>query len=280
MTWPKVRSFDPHSPASFNSFFVLQLHIIENRYRLERQIFLGRQAVRRAMRTRAQERMEQKLESIPQAPLPPPITGTQAPVPGLSQSTSQDSPLAIDSDTEADFRHGNSRPHSKRHSRRGTGSHVSGFSRTQGISAQELRRAFANRRPWITSPVTDGDSGDDIPQVDYGRATPDPPPGGEDVGPPDLLSAPSPMLQNTSVPASPSALFKRLRTSSFFRRGSRIFGASGDNNAEQDGVAASSESSSDDDDLSILSRRTVHRVSRDSFSDEDDEYDGAVSQDH
>jgi hypothetical protein len=239
------------------------------------------------MRTRAQERVEQRIESQPQGPLPPPVTDTNTPLPSLmAPSNSRDSPLAIDSDTEVDFANSNSRSHSKRQSRKGINGHNSHLSRASGISGQDLRRAFGDRRPWITSPATEGESGDDIPQVDYGRATPDPPPEREPVEQPEPPAAQSPMVQNPSLPSSPSTLLKRLRTASFspfstIRRGSRIFGGrEGPAAPEQNGAVPSSESSSDDDDLSIISRHTVHRNNRDSYSDEEDEYDAVASQDH
>lgn len=289
--WPRTRFkdwinilSDPDPPELERMMRVGQLvtwpklHIIENRYRLEKQIFLGRQAVRRAMRTRAQERVEQKIESLPREQLPPPITDTKASVPGLSQSQSQDSPLAMDSDSEGGFQNGGSRPQSRR-SRRPT--HLHGSSRSTGISAQELRRAFA-RRPWITSQhAADGDSGDDIPQVDYGAATPDPPPDQEL----EEQQAEPPVAQDPVVqgPPSPSALFKRLRTASFspfssMRNRSRLFGING-KEPEEPATVGSSESSSDDDDLSVLSGpRRQPRSTHDSYSDEDDEYDAHESQ--
>lgn len=241
------------------------------------------------MRTRAQERAEQKLESQPGAQLPPPITDTKAAVPGMMQSPSQDSPMGVDSDTEAEFAaNGNGRPAHPRLSRRSShhtlSHHAAGSARASGISSQDIRRAFASRRPWITTAqATDGDSGDDIPQIDYGAATPDPPPEST-PGTREPSAAHTPNAQAASMPASPSSLFKRLRTASFspfasMRRGSRIFTANG--GQEPPVQMGSSESSSDDDDLSIMSRRTWRpNQSRESYSDEDGEYDANESQDH
>lgn len=233
------------------------------------------------MRTRAQKRAEQKLESQPQEQLPAPIIDTKMSAPGLTQSQSQDSPMAIDSDTEADFRNDSTRPQSRRN-RRSAHIHGSAAAST-GISAQEIRRAFANRRPWITSyQNAEGDSGDDIPHIDYGAATPDPPPEREPVEQPEPPVSQPPLFNSTSMPTSPSALFNRLRTASFspfssIRNRGRIFGAK---EGEQPVAMASSESSSDDDDLSILSgRRNQPRNVRDSYSDEDEEYDAHESQD-
>lgn len=286
--WIRILS-DPDPPELERMMRVGQLvtwpklHIIENRYRLEKQILLGRQGVRRAMRTRAHERNEQEVTSEPRERLPLPVTGTNLIVPGLSISQSQDSAMILDSDTEVDLVNRHSRSHSRRHSRRS--SHNPGSSsRASGLASPDLRRSLASRRSWITT-QEDGDSDDDIPDVDYGTAPPDPPPGRE--GSHEISPAQSPLAQH-SRPSSPSTLLKRLRTASFspfatMRRGSRIFGGNAENGvaheANSNVVAASSESSSEDDDLSILSRRTWRRSNgQESFS-EDDEYDGNDAQD-
>lgn len=248
-----------------------QLHIIENRYRIERQILLGRQAIRRAMRSRAQERAEAE----PQGRLPPPITGTKLSAPMMGPSHSTDSPLPMDSDAEAAYANGSTRPRLRRnHSRRST-TQIS--LNSPNASAQDLKRAFAARRRWPTNRSPDGDSGDDIPQIDYGRATPDPPP--EPDSDPEAEEQELPAAttastaQSSSIPASPSLLFKRLRNASFSpfatmrRRNSRLFGSGFAQDAQQ--PSGSSESSSEDDDISVLSRR-VWNASNASISDEDD----------
>lgn len=238
------------------------------------------------MRTRAQERIEHKLETEPQGSLPSPITDTKLAFPGSSQTQSQEFPISVDSDTEVEFANGHPRPQSKRHSRRPSNVRANS-SRTSGVTSQDIHRAFANRRTWLTS-RTEGDSGDDIPQFDYGAATPDPPPDPKS-GDSGHSGAQTPMTQNSGISPSPSTLFKRLRTASFspfasMRRSSRIFGGREDNSAahETNVAMASSESSSDDDDLSILSRRTWHRNNnhRESYTEEDDEYDATEALDH
>lgn len=241
-----------------------QLHIIENRYRLERQIFLGRQAVRKAMRTRLQARTDQTQETEPQGRLPMPVADTRLSAPPMNQSLSGETPLPVDSEAEAAYANGTARPRLHRR-------HLSARSTA---SAQDLRA----RRRWSAVRVTEGDSGDDIPNVDYGRATPDPPPD-NDPGQTSPAVVHSPMLHTHPAPPSPSALFRRLRTASFspfstMRRGSRIFGKEEPpvQAAQPGATPASSESSSDDDDLSVLSRRLMNRSNRES-TDEDDEYD-------
>ena len=69
VTWPKACIWFLSLGVRVLTNLFHQLHIIENRYRLEKQILLGRQAVRRAMRTRAQERIEQSIEAEPQEQL-------------------------------------------------------------------------------------------------------------------------------------------------------------------------------------------------------------------
>lgn len=229
------------------------------------------------MRMRAQERVEQKLEVGSRDRLPPPVTDIKEP----SHSQGYSFPIPLDSDSEAEFANGHSHPQSAQRS--GRPSHISilGHStRASTITSQDIHHAFTNRRTWIASQA-DGDSGDDIPRVDYGAATPDPPPDPE-ASNSERSGAKTPQASNPVVPPSPSTLFTRLRTASFspfasMRRSSRIFAGRGDGNAthEINTAMASSESSSDDDDLSILSRRTWRRnnnAHQESYS-EDDEYD-------
>lgn len=265
-----------------------KLHIIENRYRLEKQIFLGRQAIRRAMRTRTQERTKVHTEAEPKGQLPSPDTGTKLGAPQIALALSNDSPLPMDSDVEAAYVNGNGvvrPPHRERnHSRRSTQTPHIGRSPTP--SSQDIRRAFAARRRWPVNHSPEGDSGDDIPRVDYGRATPDPPPEHE----PEQPEPQEPMLQlhPSSLPASPSALFKRLRNASFSpfasmrQRNSR---GSGNSVTPQDYLEVepdqSSESSTDDDDLSILSRRVwaPSSIGVAGSDDDDDDIGGGVDRD-
>ncbi|KAI0761733.1 hypothetical protein BC629DRAFT_1726055 [Irpex lacteus] len=182
-----------------------KLHIIENRYRLERQIFMGRQAIRKAMRSRAQERIDQAAEAQPQGRVPTPITDTKLTMPQLSLSQSQDSPVPLDTDTEDAYKAGRSGRSSRHHSNRN--SHVPQsphFIRSANGSNQDVRRALAARRVWPTSGSADGDSGDDIPPVDYGRASPDPPPERDEEGKRDSHEQlqPAPAQQQPTQPSS------------------------------------------------------------------------------
>lgn len=247
---------------------------------------MGRQAIRKAMRSRAQERIDQAAEAQPQGKVPTPITDTKLTMPQLSLSQSQDSPVPLDTDTEDAYRANRSGRSSRHHSNRN--SHVPQsphFIRSANGSNQDVRRALAARRVWPTSGSADGDSGDDIPPVDYGRASPDPPPERDveetlDSHEQQQQSAQQPPAQ----PSSPAAFFQRLRTASFSpfssirQRGSHVFSNDGTQGGHErpQTFAQSSESSSDDDDLSILSRRlwaaTADRS--DSLSQEEEVDDG------
>ncbi|KAJ3555830.1 hypothetical protein NM688_g2363 [Phlebia brevispora] len=91
--WVRILS-DPDVPELDRMMRVGQLvtwpklHMIENRYRLEKQIYRGRQAVRRAMRSKSQSRPEYETETEPQGRIPTPITGTQIVSPALALSLS------------------------------------------------------------------------------------------------------------------------------------------------------------------------------------------------
>lgn len=77
-----------------------KLRIIENRYRIERQIVLGRQAVRRATRrVRANRTPADTDVVINDSTTPKPLQGTRLP----GTSTTIEPPLAMDTDTEQAF---------------------------------------------------------------------------------------------------------------------------------------------------------------------------------
>ncbi|KAI0699797.1 acyl transferase/acyl hydrolase/lysophospholipase [Cytidiella melzeri] len=261
-----------------------KLHIIENRYRIEKHIFLSRQAIRRAMRTRAQKRLDQTTETKPQGKLPLPITDIKLTAPQVMLSQNQDLPVPLDSDTE-DISIMNEivRPKSNQSGRNSQPFPTAHLARSANMSSQDVRRAFAARRTWPTAQSADGDSGDDISLVDYGRASPDPPPERvEDVTEPHVNHS-SPGEQPSLHTSSPSAFFHRLRTASFSpfssirQRNGHAFGNDLATTSHDHGhpSAQSSESSSEDDDLSILSRRRWPRSTPHSDSlSQDDDFDG------
>ncbi|TFK43500.1 acyl transferase/acyl hydrolase/lysophospholipase [Crucibulum laeve] len=85
-----------------------KLHMIENRARIEKQIFLGRHAVRRSLRLRARASVEPRSLILQKAgaethpdPDIPPLSNSPSPPP-----TGSDLPLSVDTDAEAAFSRG------------------------------------------------------------------------------------------------------------------------------------------------------------------------------
>lgn len=230
--------------------------------------------MRRAVRSKAQARAEAE----PQGKVPTPVTDTKlvSPALALNLSGNGETPVPMDSDVEQAYAQGSSKPPHRRSRNRSTKG-------SSTPNSPRIKNRNVSRRRWPTTGMAngadaqDGDSGDDIPEIDFGRASPDPPPerDAEDREPPAVQD---PMVHSPHIPASPSALFKRLRTASFSPfatiRRSGFFGT----NAvpvEQDARSvsvrlASSESSSDeDDDLSLAARRVWDTIG-DSQSDDDE----------
>ncbi|EIW61949.1 patatin-domain-containing protein [Trametes versicolor FP-101664 SS1] len=233
-----------------------KLHMIENRHRLERQIFLGRQSVRRAMQSGSRERMANKIESMPQEPVPPPNTGTNLPTflaPPVMATITSEEPLPMDTDAEAAYINGSSHRGSLV-PQASTSSHRDRDHPEHGSGRHQPRR----RRTPI-SVHADG-SLDDIAEGDFGAATPDPPPppSGSET---DRHSTHS--RGHHARASDTSSLFKRLRKASLgaafspfasLRRPMRSPQAEGQVVATPEPVW-SGDSSSDDDDLSVMSFR-------------------------
>ncbi|KAF7799125.1 hypothetical protein EIP86_010355 [Pleurotus ostreatoroseus] len=272
MDWIRILS-DPDVPELDRMMRVGQLvtwpklHMIENRYRLEKQIYQGRQAVRRAMRSKSQARAEAEAVAAPQGRIPTPITlVAPALALNLSGSGSGETPVPVDSDAEQTYAQSASRPQHQ-HKRQYSKSSRSSLAQTSGSSLRSPRRRWSSMN--LRQEV---DSDDDIPAIDFGRASPDPPPDREGEGsePPPVQT---PLIHSPRVPASPSALFQRLRTASLSPfatiRRSGFFGKDAALAVPQDQQSVrlvSSESSSTDDDLSIASKHVWHALG-DSQSD-------------
>ncbi|CDO75595.1 hypothetical protein BN946_scf184858.g35 [Trametes cinnabarina] len=256
--WPRTRFMDwlhilsdPDPPELERMMRIGQLvtwpklHMIENRYRIEKQIFLGRQAVRRAMQSRSRERMATKFESMPQERVPEPNTGTKLPTLTAPPMTAQasEAPLPMDTDAEAAYIN-DSGEHPT--ALQASGSHNSASERQS-----RRRRTHNSMRSGHSSHQVGG----------FGGATPDPPPppSGSET---DRHST----HHHHHGRGSTSSLFSRLRKSSFTAafspfaslrrqplspRGQQL---EGQQEQTQD-PAWSGDSSSDDDDLSILSTR-------------------------
>ncbi|KAI0650734.1 patatin-domain-containing protein [Trametes meyenii] len=267
--WPRTRMMDwvhilsDPDPAELERMIRIgqlvtwpKLHMIENRSRLESQIFLGRQSVRRALQGRSREER-----------VPTPNTGTKLPAfapPPMSLTVSEE-PLPMDTDAEAAYINGTERP-APDPSQASTSHHDA----SQHSSARPLRR-----RRTANSPLHD------IVEGDYGGATPDPPP-------PPSGSDTDRHRTNHVHPSHTSTLFKRFRKTSLgafspfasLRRPARPEGQN------QEGATPepvwSGDSSSDDDDLSILSTRrsrypSAFELHQDLNRDRSD--DGQVDQD-
>jgi len=244
-----------------------KMHIIENRFRLEKQILLGRQAVRKAtvLRTPAQ-----KSDALSAGAIPAPITGTRLPIPSMLMTAappvSDDAPLPMDSDAEAAYANGPPKPH--RHSHRKTTSpslHMTGSSRAASTTSDPARAA-ALRRRWANSHLNVDDNSEPVVASDYGRATPDPPP------PVETEPEQPPPTQPPGSPTTAGSLLRRLRTASqtftpfaSIRRNS--FMGRGSWSQQRDNMVEppwSSDSSSSEEDLSLESRRQ-HLVRRGSM---------------
>lgn len=80
--------------------------MIENRHRIENEVLLGRQAVRRALQSREKSREATKLQS---SLLPQPVTGTRLSYDGTDTGpvpTTSEAPMSMDTDAEDAFKKG------------------------------------------------------------------------------------------------------------------------------------------------------------------------------
>ncbi len=240
--------------------------MIENRYRLEKKIYLGRQAVRKAMRSKSQARAEAASVAEPQGRVPLPITDTKlvAPALALNLSGSGETPVPVDSDAEQAYTQSASRPQHKRQYSKSTRSPLAQASGSSSLRSPRKRWSSINLRQ-------EADSDEDIPVIDFGRASPDPPDREGEGSEPQVVQ--TPFVHSPRAPASPSALFQRLRTVSLSPfatiRRSGFFGKDAGLPVPPDQQSlrvATSDSSSTDDDLSIASKRVWNTLG-DSQSD-------------
>ncbi|THV08518.1 patatin-domain-containing protein [Dendrothele bispora CBS 962.96] len=107
-----------------------KLHMIENRARIEKQIYLGRQSVRRSLRpaVRAQESSSSQAKQNARLTLTPPPTGS-------------DYPLSLDTDAEQAISNGSSRIFRRVH---GSGTHSRGSSAARGPIPASFQRKNAS----------------------------------------------------------------------------------------------------------------------------------------
>lgn len=245
--------------------------MIENRFRLEQQIFLGRQAVRRAMHARGQA--SRKGESSSQGRLPEPNTGTKLPmvagaplVPTLSEG-----PMPMDTDAEAAYL-----SRAQREEQR----NAAPAAAPPPGNAEGRRGAGARRRR--VQNVVEQIEREAAREEERNRgATPDPPP------PMLLAPQPQPAENQTRSPASshanPVEFLRRLGAGSPFSTFASLRGRNKPRSATdspQEGDAAwSGDSSSDDDDLSVISRRQRHPSAFDLRTDFERRYSQVVEED-
>jgi len=218
VTWPKVRFLLFSNCRRFITDWRLQLHMIENRFRLEKQVLLGRQAARKSLQSKtrtispapdSQETREHSrstfLSSAPPAP------------------TGSDIPLSVDTDAETAFANG---AHWFFKRERGTPQEPS-------VNPQPLRpRTTLMRRKWAAF------HGDDSSR----SATP------------DIATPSQSVAQQTSATGS-KGFFVRLRSQSFpsFSSLARTNAINAEVAADE---VWSSESSSEGD-LGVDARRNV-----------------------
>jgi hypothetical protein len=168
--------------------------MIENRSRLEKQILLGRQAVRKTLRTPA-----------PAISVKPPTDGdlmagarsSLAPTPGQADG---EMPMSMDTDAEKEFARG-AEYFFRRRSRT-----ASPHPDIPSLEEQTMRTDLARnqfRRRKLASGLFESPARDGRPTLR--SATPDPPPDA-------VVTSPRP---EPSTPPSPSTFFNRLRNGSF-----------------------------------------------------------------
>ncbi|KAI9001002.1 patatin-domain-containing protein [Trametes punicea] len=251
MDWVRILS-DPDPPELERMMRIGQLvtwpklHMIENRYRIEKQIFLGRQSVRKAMRSRSHERMAAKIESLPHERVPPPNTGTKLPVfaaPPMTATASEE-PLPMDTDAEAAY--------------------INGTEETQLLAP---RHGGPERQPRRKRSQGSLRSGDGLREVegDYGGATPDPPPPPSDSETDRYSAHKDRHGHSTQTPSLLHRLRKTSLSSAFspfasLRRGMR--GPQSDGQWQQETAQDpvwSGDSSSDDDDFRYPSAYELHQ---------------------
>ena len=254
--------------------------MIENRYRLEKQIFLGRQSVRKALHSRSNDRATAKVESMPQEPVPQPITGTKLPsisVPPMSNAVPTEEPLPMDTDAEALMLNGEGE-------RQTSPSPPQRHSSEHGLLEPGPSRLQSRRRYSRTSI---GSHREPIHGGDYGGATPDPPPHSADE---DHIPIHHEKQNSNTLH---SGILRRLSKSSLraafnsLRRPTPTPSAPSKRSSVDYAQTWSEDSSTDDDDLSILSKRRNSRypsafelqtaLQRQLSTDEDDA--GQVDQD-
>ncbi|KAH7914326.1 acyl transferase/acyl hydrolase/lysophospholipase [Hygrophoropsis aurantiaca] len=155
-----------------------KLHMIENRFRIEKQILLGRQTVRKALRAKGRsDTTPSERNAVAEAGnLPEPLTGTGLPTASLSNET----PLPMDTDTESAFTANGTAWFFKRGrplAATGTDSGTSTPLENGYTNATDPLRSPLLRRKWASELLDQPGSGSgESVTRGFRPATPDPPP--------------------------------------------------------------------------------------------------------
>jgi hypothetical protein len=204
VTWPKVSEYFCPLPPVINSN--KQLHMIENRFRIEKQILLGRQAVRKSLQTKHQPQTipipadsrataRNGVEDLLLHQNGDDTTSTQRPLTSLA---AQEMPLSMDTDAESAFANGSQWFFKRGHHRISPDDSGTSTPRDKTIGNHDPLRSPMIRRKWASDLLKAEDS-----SFDYFRpATPDPPPTDRSIS-------------NAAASPPPDGFFKRLRTRSF-----------------------------------------------------------------
>lgn len=125
----------------------IQLHMIENRFRIEKQILLGRQIVHRAYKSKSRTDSHEPRHLLLQKTMPETSSRPQENSPSLSPPPSgSELPLSVDTDAEAAFARGS------RFYRRGrTSKNVS----PNGSRDKDPLNSHIRRRKWFSEPNVD-----------------------------------------------------------------------------------------------------------------------------
>ncbi|EGO27553.1 hypothetical protein SERLADRAFT_354816 [Serpula lacrymans var. lacrymans S7.9] len=200
-----------------------KLHMIENRYRIEKQILLGRKAVRKAMQTKIRPTPVDSQDLNVADDMPEPITGTRLPQVSASATMNAEPPISMDTDAETAFTSSGTAWYFRRGRPTAIATPESGVSspyESGYTNATDPLRSPMLRRKWA-SELLDQEpmSGESSSSKTARPATPDPPPPQSPITVPRRLhlSSPSNFLSNLklrpkSFPTLSSAFSTRHRT--------------------------------------------------------------------
>jgi len=183
VTWPKVSELEANRIQT-GLYTLVQLHMIENRFRIERQILLGRQVVHRAYKSKSRNALHEPRQFLLQKSIPNPTVAQGS---SLSMSPpGSDLPLSVDTDAEAAF------ARNSRFYKRGRSSKNPSPTRTLD---KDVPFIPTRRRRWASQ--------DQVPILDEDNA--------DDEEPPAVAA--NPILNQGSEPPTPS-IFSRFRANS------------------------------------------------------------------